>query len=116
MKNFTVVNKGTNGKAVMMLTGMVSFYNGEQSFSASKFINDFNKLKETHNEIHIDIVNLYGGSITEGIPVYNHLKETAEEGKVKITGKIDGLAASMGSIIAMAIPVENLEWAIWPAL
>ncbi|MAB37729.1 MAG: hypothetical protein CL528_11355 [Aequorivita sp.] len=109
MKNFTVVNKGTNGKAVMMLTGMVSFYNGEQSFSASKFINDFNKLKETHNEIHIDIVNLYGGSITEGIPVYNHLKETAEEGKVKITGKIDGLAASMGSIIAMAIPVENLE-------
>lgn len=109
MKNFTVVNKGANGKAIMMLTGMVSFYNGEQSFSASKFINDFNKLKETSNEIHIDIVNLYGGSITEGIPVYNHIKETAEKGEVKITGKIDGLAASMGSIIAMAIPVENLE-------
>lgn len=110
MENFTVINKGkTAGKAVMMLTGMVSFFNGEQSFSASKFIKDFNALKENNTHIHIDIVNLYGGSITEGIPVYNHIKETAEAGDIKITGKIDGLAASMGSIIAMGIPVENLE-------
>lgn len=108
--NFTVINKQKNsGKAVMMLTGMVSFYNGDQSFSASKFIKDFNTLKETHNHIHVDIVNLYGGSITEGIPVYNHIRETAEAGEVKITGKIDGLAASMGSIIAMGIPVDELE-------
>ena len=108
-KNFTVINKGTNGKATMMLTGSISFYNGEYSFSASQFIKDFNELKESNQHIHIDIVNLYGGSITEGIPVYNHIKEAADGNEFKITGKIDGLAASMGSIIAMAIPVDDLE-------
>ncbi|WP_372747054.1 ATP-dependent Clp protease proteolytic subunit, partial [Lutibacter sp.] len=110
IKNFTIVNEDKKQqKASVTLTGYVASYNSENSFNSAKFIEMFNTLKATNTHIHIDIVNLYGGSITEGIPVYNHIKETAAEGSVKITGKIEGLAASMGSIIAMAIPVDNLE-------
>lgn len=93
----------------MTLTGYVSSYNSENTFNSAKFIEQFNALKAKFKHIHIDIVNLYGGSIVEGIPVYNHIKETAAAGAIKITGKIEGLAASMGSIIAMAIPVDDLE-------
>lgn len=108
--NFTIINEDKKSKkATMTLTGYVASYNSENSFNSAKFIKAFNALKESNNEIHIDIVNLYGGSITEGIPVYNAIKETADEGTITITGKIEGLAASMGSIIAMAIPVDNLE-------
>ena len=109
-RNFTVVNEDkANKKATITLTGYVSSFNSENSFNSAKFIKVFNELKNKFKNIHIDIVNLYGGSITEGIPVYNHIKETHESGTHNITGKIEGLAASMGSIIAMAIPVENLE-------
>lgn len=109
-ENFTIVNVDKKKKkASMTLTGYVSSYNSDNTFSSAKFIERFTELKANNEHIHIDIVNFYGGSITEGIPVYNHIKETADEGSITITGKIEGLAASMGSIIAMAIPVENLE-------
>ncbi|WP_372747047.1 ATP-dependent Clp protease proteolytic subunit, partial [Lutibacter sp.] len=104
IKNFTIVNEDKKQqKASVTLTGYVASFNSDNTFNSAKFIEMFNTLKATNTHIHIDIVNLYGGSITEGIPVYNHIKETAAEGSVKITGKIEGLAASMGSIIAMAI-------------
>ncbi|CAA0260317.1 conserved hypothetical protein [Tenacibaculum maritimum] len=109
-KNFTIINQGKN-KATIMLTGVVSSYDSDYTFKAATFINEFRKLQETNTAIHIDIVNFYGGSIIEGIPIYNHIKDVIAEGEIEITGKIDGLAASMGSIIAMAIPVENLEMA-----
>lgn len=89
------------------MTGVVANFDYEdQYFKASTFLKEYNKLKETCNHIHIDIVNLYGGSIYEGFPVYEAI---ANETDVKITGKVDGLAASMGSVIALAIPAENLE-------
>jgi len=110
MTNFTIVNENKKEKkASITLTGYVASFNSDNSFSSAKFIEVFNELKANNTHIHIDIVNLYGGSITEGIPVYNHIKETAEAGAITITGKIEGLAASMGSIIAMAIPVDDLE-------
>lgn len=91
----------------LTLSGYIASFDYEDEyFKATTFLEAFNKLKKEHSHIHINIVNLYGGSIYEGIPVYNALKEEAE---VKITGKVDGLAASMGSVIALAIAPENLE-------
>lgn len=108
--NYTIVNVDKKQKkANMTLTGYVASFNSENSFNSAKFIKQFNELKAENTHIHIDIINLYGGSITEGIPVYNHIAETAREGKITITGKIEGLAASMGSIISMGIPADNLE-------
>ncbi|MDB0600698.1 Clp protease ClpP [Tenacibaculum maritimum] len=109
--NFTIINQIENKKAVIMLTGVVSSYDSDHTFKASTFINEFTKLQESNTHIHVDIVNFYGGSIMEGIPVYNHIKKVVDEGVIEISGKVDGLAASMGSIISMAIPVENLEMA-----
>ena len=110
MTNFTIINEDKKQKkASITLTGYVASYNSDNSFNSAKFIQAFNALKANNTHIHIDIVNFYGGSITEGIPVYNHIKETADEGSITITGKIEGLAASMGCNIAMAIPMDKLE-------
>lgn len=109
MENYTVVNEDASGKkATMTLTGYISSYDSSNSFKAATFLQIFNALLDKHDELAINITNLYGGSITEGIPIYNAIVDAVAEGKVTITGKIEGLAASMGSIIAMAIPKDKL--------
>jgi len=110
MHNYTVVNEdSTNKKATMTLTGYISSYDSSNTFRAASFLDKFNELTAKYDQVDINILNLYGGSITEGIPIYNAIVDAVKEGKVKITGKIEGLAASMGSIISMAIPKEELE-------
>ncbi|PIB28911.1 hypothetical protein BFP77_08315 [Maribacter sp. 4U21] len=109
MNNYTVVNEDkSNKKATMTLTGYITSFDSSNSFKAATFLETFNALLSKHNEIAINITNLYGGSITEGIPIYNAIVDAVAEGKVTITGKIEGLAASMGSIISMAIPKDSL--------
>jgi ATP-dependent protease ClpP protease subunit len=110
MHNYTVVNEDkANKKAVMTLTGYISSYDSSNTFRAASFLEKFNELIAKYDQVDINILNLYGGSITEGIPIYNAIVDAVKEGTVKITGKIEGLAASMGSIISMAIPKEELE-------
>lgn len=73
---------------------------GKQSdgsgLTAQKFVDQFKKLGD-RKEIAVRI-NSRGGSVTEGIAIY----ETLKNSKGKVTTFIDGIAASMGSIIAMA--------------
>lgn len=110
MHNYTVVNEDkANKRAVMTLTGYISSYDSSNTFRAASFLEKFNELIAKYDQVDINILNLYGGSITEGIPIYNAIVDAVKEGTVKITGKIEGLAASMGSIISMAIPKEELE-------
>lgn len=60
---------------------------------------DFHELlaDESINQINIDI-NSPGGSVTDGLSIYNRLKEHP----ANIHVKISGVAASMASVIAMA--------------
>lgn len=68
---------------------------GYWGVSAQDFVSEFNQIDA--DEIHIRI-NSPGGSVFEGMAIYNAIRRH----KAKITTFIDGLAASMASIIALA--------------
>jgi ATP-dependent Clp endopeptidase proteolytic subunit ClpP len=64
--------------------------------SAKTFVDDIKKLGTVN---HIDLrINSPGGSVFEGVTIYNVLKSHS----ARIVAHIDGLAASIASIVAMA--------------
>lgn len=75
----------------------ISIYDeiGGYGVTAKQFAADIKKLKGQHIDLRINSV---GGSVTEGAAIYNALKRH----KGGLTVHIDGLAASMASVIAMA--------------
>lgn len=46
-------------------------------------------------------INSYGGSVTDGIAIYNELRSQARKG-VTVDGQVDSIAASIASLIGMA--------------
>jgi ATP-dependent protease ClpP protease subunit len=75
----------------------ISIYDeiGFGGVTAKNFVADLRKLKDQH--IHLRI-NSVGGSVIEGAAIYNALRRH----KGGLTVHVDGLAASMASVIAMA--------------
>lgn len=67
------------------------------SISAKQFSDTLNSLDSAVNEITVRI-NSPGGDVFDGIAIYNRLKQH----KAKIIVHIDGLAASIASVIALA--------------
>lgn len=65
--------------------------------SAKVFSDELKKLDATVNEIDLRL-NSPGGDVFEGVAIYNRIKQH----KAKFTVYIDGLAASIASIIALA--------------
>ena len=68
---------------------------GYWGITAEQFVNEFSSIDATDITIRI---NSPGGSVFEGMAMYNAIRRH----KAKITTQIDGLAASMASIIALA--------------
>lgn len=68
---------------------------GYLAISAKDFVNDLNKLKNQNIDVHL---NTPGGEVFDGIAIYNALKAH----KANVTCYVDGVAASIGSVIAMA--------------
>lgn len=96
MKKFWVVNKINPGTAEILLYGYISEYD----CSAADFIIELSQLVNTYDNITIRI-NSGGGSIFEGLAIYNTIKQLQKGGKT-IATSVDGIAASMGSVIAIA--------------
>src|SRR5205085_6660551 len=46
-------------------------------------------------------INSYGGSVTDGIAIYNELRAQVKKG-VEVDGQVDSIAASIASLIPMA--------------
>ena len=67
------------------------------SISAKQFSETLNSIDPAVNEITVRI-NSPGGDVFDGVAIYNRLKQH----KAKIIVHIDGLAASIASIIALA--------------
>lgn len=67
----------------------------EESVTAKKFIKELKNIDAGIINLHI---NSPGGSVFDGLAIYNALKAHS----AKIIVKIDGLAASIASVIAMA--------------
>lgn len=74
---------------------------GIWGIDAKRFINDLNELDVPHIDLRI---NSPGGSVFEGNAIYNALKRHPAE----ITSHIDGLAASMATVVAMAGDTINM--------
>jgi len=85
-------------KAEIILYGEIgdSWYD-EAAVSAKQFSDTLNSLPSTVNEIHLRI-NSPGGSVFDGMTIYERLKQH----KAKVIVYIDGLAASIASVIALA--------------
>lgn len=90
---FTIKAKGDKAEVLIYEDIGDGWYGG---VSAKGFADDVKKLGNV-KEIFVRI-NSYGGSVFDGLAIYNTLKNH----KATITVNIDGIAASIASIIAMA--------------
>ncbi len=93
-----VRNKSTAQAEIIIYGGIGQDYWGDGSMISAKQISDELKtLPKTVNKLDVRI-NSGGGDVFEGITIYNRLKQFDGE----VTVYIDGLAASIASIIALA--------------
>ncbi len=86
-----------NGDSEIVLYGAIGESWFEDSITASKFNEEFKKIPATAKNISIRI-NSPGGDVFDGMTIMNRIKQH----KAKKTVYIDGLAASIASIIATA--------------
>ncbi len=93
MKKFWIVNKINSNTAELMVYGYI---NGDD-VCASDFVRELRTLEKEYKNINIRI-NSGGGSVFEGFTIFNALRAS----KSHIETFIDGVAASMGTVIAMA--------------
>lgn len=83
--------KNSADKADIYIYGEV----GGHEINAKTFIDELTNYKNQELTIHI---NSTGGSVFDGLAIYNALKNHSK----KVTTKVDGIAASIASVIAMA--------------
>lgn len=91
-------NESSTKAEIILYAGIGDDYWGDGSMvSAKQFSDELKKLPSTVNEIVVRI-NSPGGDVFQGVTIYNRLKQHP----AKVTVYIDGLAASIASIIALA--------------
>jgi len=69
----------------------------EETVSAKQFVEDLNGLGDNVDNITLRI-NSPGGDVFDGVAIHNAIKNH----KAKVTARVDGIAASIASYIAMA--------------
>lgn len=90
-KWFDIQNKANSETADIYIYSEV----GGFDVNAKSFINELKALKDKNIDVHI---NSLGGSVFDGLAIYNALKTHTK----KVTTKVEGIAASIASVIAMA--------------
>ena len=89
--------KGKNGAEILLYDTIASFDDEDFGYVRAKTI--INEIKALENEKEITLrINSIGGDIFQGFAIYNTLLSS----KAKIIVRIDGIAASSASLIAMA--------------
>lgn len=85
-------------------------YTGASEEISSAYVRDtLASFPDNENELRI-VIDSPGGDVFEGITIFNIIREFARDNpKVKITTYIQGLAASMASVIALAASSVNPE-------
>lgn len=93
-----ISNKSATKAEIVLYAGIGQDFWGDGSMiSAKQFSDELKKIDSSVNEIVVRI-NSPGGDVFDGIAIYNRLKQH----KAKIIVHVDGLAASIASIIALA--------------
>ena len=97
-----VINRLTNKTAEVLIYDQIGESFFEEGITAKQFVND---LKAIGDVRRLDVrVNSPGGSVFDGLAIYNALKEH----KAQVVVHIDGVAISMASVIAAAGDVVNI--------
>ena len=91
MKSKTALNHLTHLIYISIL-----MYQDDEAMSAAKFRKELEKNKNA-SQINL-FINSMGGSVSEGVAIFNQLKRH----KDKVTAYIDGFACSIASVIPMA--------------
>ncbi len=95
---FKIQSKSATEAEIILYAAIGPDYWGDgSSISAKQFSDELKKLDATVKNITVRI-NSPGGDVFDGIAIYNRLVQS----KANITVYIDGLAASIASIIALA--------------
>jgi ATP-dependent protease ClpP protease subunit len=97
---YNIVKNETTKEATIYIYGVIGGFDWDTySFinTSNKFVQDFKETEQNADIIHVHI-NSPGGNIYDGMPIYNVLKNS----KKTIYTYVDGLAASMASLIALA--------------
>jgi len=93
-KWYSIQARGTSAAEVFVYGDIGESWDGE-TVAAKSFVKDINALDVSGLTVRINSV---GGSVPDGLAIYNALRRH----KAKVTITIDGLAASIASLIAMA--------------
>lgn len=97
-KNSLEIRSKANNTAEIIIYGPIgSGFWDDSAVSAKQFNEELKKLDSTVNHIELRL-NSPGGDVFDGVAIYNRLKQH----KAKVTVYIDGLCASIASIIALA--------------
>ncbi len=83
--------------AEILIYGVIGEEVGVEGNSAKQFVVDFQALESTADRINIRI-NSPGGSVWDGLPIFNAICASQRE----VHTYIDGIAFSMGAMIALA--------------
>lgn len=97
---FNVVKNEASREATIYLYGVIGgidFNTWEEINTANLFANEFREVEKDADTIHVRI-NTPGGSVFEGLAIYNTLINSDK----KIVTYNDGLCASMGALILLA--------------
>ncbi len=103
MKKFTIKALGgaaTDTTEILIYGDIGSSWN-ESSIEAGQFVQDLQQVTTANIVVRI---NSFGGSVTDGIAIYNALKRHS----ANITVEIDSVAYSIASLIAMAGDTVNM--------
>jgi ATP-dependent Clp protease protease subunit len=95
-KGFEILNK-TETTAEILLYGVIGESYFEEGITGKAFAEEMKKIPASVKEIHLR-VNSPGGSVFDGMTIYEKLRAH----KAKKIAYIDGMAASIASIIIMA--------------
>ena len=90
-KWYNIQNKAESETADIYIYSEV----GGFDVNAKSFIDELKSVKEKNLNVHI---NSLGGSVFDGLAIYNALKTHTKT----VTTKVEGIAASIASVIAMA--------------
>lgn len=97
---YNIVENTANNEHTIYMYGVIGgfdFDKWETINTSEKFIEDFKAIDKEENTIHVKI-NTPGGDIWEGLPICNTIKSA----KATVITYVDGIAFSMGSLIALS--------------
>jgi ATP-dependent Clp endopeptidase proteolytic subunit ClpP len=93
---YWIVNKLDSNTAEILIYGEIGNW-GDNCVNANGFVKELKALEKSCSLINLRI-NSNGGNVYEGIAIFNAIKNS----KTEIDAYVDGIAASMATLIAMA--------------